>query len=75
MADKLEGYLTRAHLNYEKHAPDGSCYICSERIRRSGRRVFGWVVVWDYAQVATFTKRQWAREHIRDLKIRWIHES
>lgn len=76
---------------YEVHSPSGDCYLHAVSRRRwtlrpqmvvkssanrpgsGGGRA--WEVVWKGQPVGAFFKRQWAREHIRLLKIQEIHES
>ena len=69
----------RMPMTVEAHSPGRTISECPDRIegwrRRGHLGKMLWVVVWHNEPVACCLKREWAREFIRELKVRHVMES
>lgn len=70
---------SRVPLTVEAHSPGTHLTDCPDRLegwrRRGNLGKMLWVVVWHNKPVAVCFKREWARELIAELKVRYVMES
>lgn len=69
---------SRVPFSIEQHSPGKTLQECLDRIegwRLRHSRKMRWVVVWHNEPVACCFKRQWARDLIAELKVRYVMES